>query len=101
MQFLRRIYRLRVLGLALGFLCVAGVFSERGWVALMEFSLLPSVVVIAMLSMDKVAWGTALLARASAAMAVGCAIAAVLTGASFRPSTSMPALPVADTQLQP
>lgn len=125
------------MGLALGFLCVAAVFYDRGtspvawaaltahaflwphvawyrarvsadpnrteranlvvdsalggvWVALMEFSLLPSVLLITMLSMDKLGWGARFLARTSATMAATCAATVVTAGASFRPSTSMP-----------
>jgi hypothetical protein len=132
----QQVYRLRALGLALGFLCVAAVFHDRGastaawaaltahaflwphvawyrarvsadpnrteranlvvdsglggmWVALMQFSLLPSVLLITMLSMDKLGWGARLLVRTSATMAATCAATVVAAGASFRPSTSM------------
>ncbi len=60
------------------------------WVALMEFSLLPSVLLITMLSMDKLGWGARFLARTSATMAATCAATVVAAGVSFRPSTSMP-----------
>jgi diguanylate cyclase len=136
LQLSRQVYRLRLLGLALGFLCVAAVFYDRRaspvawaaltthaflwphlawyrarvsadpirterenlvvdsalggvWVALMEFSLLPSVLLITMLSMDKLSWGARFLARTSATMAATCAATVVAVGASFRPSTSM------------
>ncbi|MDR3397818.1 MAG: diguanylate cyclase [Pandoraea sp.] len=105
-RFVRRIYRLRAIGLGIGFLCVAGVFyrqepsaplwlwallivngflwphlacalalsrpvpyrAERTnllidaafggfWVAAMQFNLLPSVVVLAMMSMDNIGAG--------------------------------------------
>lgn len=132
----RQVYRLRVLGLALGFLSVGAVFrelrepaaawaalaangflwphvawlhsrlsadphrAERAnlivdttlggvWVALMQFNLLPSVLIVAMLSMDKLGWGTRFVARAVAAMAIGCATAAWATGGAFRPQTTM------------
>ena len=51
---------------------LGGVF-----VALMHFSLLPSVLVVAMLSMDKLGWGPRFLAKTSAAMAAACAATAV------------------------
>ena len=133
----RQVYRLRLLGLALGFLCVGAVFYDRGastfawmllafhafiwphvawfrarasadphraerqhllidsalggiFVALMHFSLLPSVLVITMLSMDKLGWGARFLARSSATLVLACAITAVIAGVSFRPSTTMP-----------
>lgn len=132
----RQVYRLRVLGLALGFVCVASVFYDRGaspvdWIALtlhgllwphlawyrsrtsadphateranlaldsamggvfvarMGFCLLPSVLVVTMLSMDKLGWGARFLGRTSAAMAAACAATWALTGVSFHPSTSM------------
>lgn len=131
-----QVYRLRVLGLALGFLCVGSVFYDRGsgpvpwglivfhglvwphlawqrsrlsadphraergnlvwdsavggvFVALMRFNLLPSVLLVAMLSMDKLGWGARFLARTSLAMAVACALTLVVTGLSFEPATSM------------
>src|SRR5471030_521404 len=62
------------------------------FVALMAFALLPSVLLVAMLSMDKIGWGWRFLARACATMAMTCAITALLTGASLRPTTSMPVL---------
>ena len=125
-----------MLGLALGFPCVAAVFYERGaspfawgtvaahaflwphvawhrarlsadphraertnlvvdsalggvFVALMEFSLLPSVLLVTMLSMDKLGWGPRFLARASAAMAIACAATTLAASSSFRPATTM------------
>src|SRR5215471_6295805 len=42
------------------------------WIALMQFNLLPSVLIGAMMSMDKIGWGPAFLARTTAAMAAGC-----------------------------
>ncbi len=135
----RQVYRLRIFGLGLGFLCIAAVFYERGasplawtmlaahgfvwphiawylartsadphaterinllvdsamggiYVALMQFTLLPSVLIVAMLSMDKLGWGWRFLARTSAAMAATCLATTVLTGASFRFDTSMPVI---------
>jgi signal transduction histidine kinase len=134
--FARQVYRLRILGLGLGFLCVAAVFHDRhasiaewsmltgctflwphlAWlrtrtsrdpnhaervnllvdsalggilVALMQFSLLPSALIVAMLCMDKVAWGGRFLARTSGAMAASCAVTAVVARASFLPQTSV------------
>lgn len=60
------------------------------FVALMHFALLPSVVIVAMLSMDKIGWGVRFLARACAGMAAMCAATALLTRASVDPFTSMP-----------
>jgi signal transduction histidine kinase len=116
----RQVYRLRILGLALGFVAVGSVFYEHrapplawalaayqgfvwphvAWVlakrstdthrterlnltidsafggvfiALMQFSLLPSVLIAGMLSMDKIGWGLRFLGRTTLAMALGCA----------------------------
>jgi C4-dicarboxylate-specific signal transduction histidine kinase len=132
----RQVYRLRTLGLALGFISIAAVFRERdvsrlawaplifhgilwphiAWfrartstdphrtervnlvidstfggvfVALMQFCLLPSVLIVAMLSMDKIGWGPRFLARTSAAMATACLVTALATRAAFVPFTSM------------
>jgi len=133
----RQVYRLRIFGLALGFVCIGSVFYERGasrfiwallaahclvwphvawrlsrgsadphrteranlmadsamggiFVALMQFALLPSVLIVAMLSMDKIGWGWRFLARACAAMALTCAVTAFATGAVMQFHTSMP-----------
>jgi signal transduction histidine kinase len=59
------------------------------WIALMHFNLLPSVLIAAMMSMDKIGWGPAFLARTSAAMAAGCALGALLTGGAVQPATTM------------
>lgn len=59
------------------------------WVAAMHFNLLPSFLIIAMMSMDKIGWGPAFLARTSLAMAAGCGVTAVLTGGAFEPATTM------------
>jgi len=64
---------------------VGGVF-----VALMHFALLPSVVIVAMLSMDKIGWGARFLARACGAMAAMCAITTLTTGSAFQLDTTMP-----------
>jgi len=59
------------------------------YVALMHFNLLPSVLIAAMKSMDKIGWGPQFLARTTAAMAAGCAVTMIFTRAAFRPHTSM------------
>jgi len=59
------------------------------WIALMEFNVLPSVMLVAMMSMDKISVGGArLLARGVGLMIAGCAMAVILFGLSFRPETS-------------
>jgi diguanylate cyclase len=59
-----------------------------GWIAAMQFDLLPSVVLLAMLSMDKMAVGGArFLARGSAALALGCLLVAAASGFAVRPYT--------------
>ena len=59
------------------------------YVALMHFNLLPSVLIAAMKSMDKIGWGPRFLARTTAAMAAACAVTMIFTRASFEPHTSM------------
>jgi signal transduction histidine kinase len=59
------------------------------WVALMHFNLLPSVLIVAMMSMDKIGWGPMFLVRTSIAMASGCALGALATGGAVQPETSM------------
>jgi diguanylate cyclase len=126
--FVRRVYLLRVLGLALGFVCVAAVLhliaarppwwfllafyafvwphlanaivvrsrypqrtelrnliidSAMGglWVAVMEFNLLPSVLLVTMLSVDKVSvGGMALLARTTVVLIAACAATSAALG---------------------
>ncbi len=137
LQVPRQVYRLRVLGLALGFVCVGTVFYERNaspiawtllalhafvwphaaWhharlsadphraerqyllvdsgfggvvVTLMQFALLPSILLIAMLSMDKIGWGPRFLARTSLTMATALLVTALITRARFELNTSMP-----------
>ena len=136
LQLPRLVYRLRVLGLAIGALPVAAVFYERGaspvvwigialngflwpqiawwhsrssadphhaerinllvdsalggmWVALMEFSLLPSVLLVSMLTMDKIGWGPRFLLRCSIVLAAACALTTLVARPAFRPSTDM------------
>jgi diguanylate cyclase len=137
LKFVRRIHRLRTLGLALGFLCVASVLrlhdaslgwwivllanafawphvawilalrsanprrtelrnlmvdSTLGgmWIAIMQFNLLPSVLLAAMLSVDKVsAGGPSLLLRTLALFVAGCVTTWVLLGMPIDIATPM------------
>ncbi|MGA8049744.1 MAG: diguanylate cyclase [Burkholderiales bacterium] len=60
------------------------------WVALMSFNLLPSVLVVTMLSMDKISLGGGrLLARTATAQVLACGAAVLLFGFDFRPETTM------------
>jgi diguanylate cyclase len=60
------------------------------WIALMQFNLLPSALILIMLSMDKMAvGGLRFLARCTAALVVACAAVSALTGFEVRPYTSM------------
>ena len=59
------------------------------WIALMQFNLLPSVLIAAMMSMDKIGWGPRFLARTTVAMAAGCAFGMILTGGAAQPTTTM------------
>lgn len=64
---------------------MGGVF-----IALMEFNVLPSVLIAVMLSMDKLTvGGLPFLARCTLALVAGCAAAALLTGFAVRPETTM------------
>jgi diguanylate cyclase len=135
-RFVERIFRLRALGLALGFFVVAGVFLENHaplwawtllvldaflwphlarqlalhasdpesaeinnlmvdsamggvWVALMHFSLVPSVLLVVMLSIDKVnVGGWRLLARGFAAQVAACVAMIAAAGFAFEPETT-------------
>ena len=137
LQVPRQVYRLRVLGLALGFICVGTVFYQRSaspvawtilavhafiwphlaWrrsrlssnphhaerqhlvvdstvggvvVALMGFALLPSILLITMLSMDKIGWGVRFLLRASLAMVTGFGVTAIAAQVPMDLMTTMP-----------
>ena len=58
------------------------------WIAMMQFNLLPSVVLLAMLSMDKMAVGGArFLARTSLALGLACVLVAAVRGFPLRPAT--------------
>ncbi|VVD69368.1 putative diguanylate cyclase AdrA [Pandoraea iniqua] len=136
-RFVRRIYRLRTIGLAIGFFCVAGVFyrhdpaiaswlwallifngfvwphvacllalsrpvpyrAERWnlltdsafggfWVAAMHFNLLPSVVVLAMMSMDNIsAGGVRLFWQGVLANVAGVLVGIALLGFAWAPAS--------------
>ncbi|MCG6875792.1 MAG: diguanylate cyclase [Betaproteobacteria bacterium] len=59
------------------------------WIALMAFNLLPSVMLVAMMSMDKISVGGArLLVRGVGLMIAGCAMTVMLFGLNVRPDTS-------------
>jgi signal transduction histidine kinase len=62
------------------------------WIAIMHFNLLPSVLIAAMMSMDKIGWGPRFLVRTSLAMAGACLGGAVLTGFAYSPATDMPVI---------
>jgi diguanylate cyclase len=137
LAFARRMHGPRMLGLGLGFFCVASVLYQDGanpltwaalafngfvwphvarliasrsrdpyraelrnltvdsgaggvWVALMGFNLLPSALLIAMLSMDKIsAAGFRFFARTAAVQVACCAAAVLAFGFEFRPTTTM------------
>jgi diguanylate cyclase len=137
LRFANRIWRLRTLGLGLGFVCVASVFWVHGasiaawallvahgliwphvarylavrdrqpikaefrhltidstlggvWVALMHFSLLPSVLIVTMLSVDKIAvGGPRFVWRTTACLVAACAITSTALGFPIDLSTPM------------
>lgn len=137
LRFVRRIHRLRTLGLGLGFLCVASVLrlhepsprcwfllfanafawphvawllavrsanprqaelrnlmldSTLGgvWIAVMQFNLLPSVLLAAMLLVDKISvGGPALLLRSFVLLVAGCTATFALLGAPIDITTPM------------
>ncbi|MCZ7566297.1 MAG: diguanylate cyclase [Burkholderiales bacterium] len=60
------------------------------WIALTGFNLLPSALLAAMLSMDKLSvGGVRLLARGTAVLGASCLVAAAFTGFAFRPAATM------------
>jgi diguanylate cyclase len=60
------------------------------WIAAMQFNLLPSVVILIMLTMDKMAiGGTRFLARCAGVLVLACAATAALNGYQVRPYTNM------------
>lgn len=59
------------------------------WVALMQFNLMPSALLVAMLAIDKISvGGWHLLRRALALQIAACLVTAVATGFAFQPHTS-------------
>ncbi|MFC0401490.1 diguanylate cyclase [Paraburkholderia rhizosphaerae] len=136
-RFVERLYRLRIVGFGLGFLCVASVLlgQQRGialwalavfhgfiwphvarraalacvvpyrgerlnlmvdslfggfWIVVMQFNVLPSVVILVMLSMDNVAaGGVRLFVRGIGAHAAGIALGVLVMGVTFTPMSTM------------
>jgi diguanylate cyclase len=63
------------------------------WIALMQFNLLPSVLLAVLFAMTLVAiGGGALLLRGTLVQAAACSIAAVIDGLAFAPATDLPEL---------
>lgn len=137
LRFVGRVYRMRTLGLGLGFFCVASVFrihnaplvvwgmllahalawphvarllatrsahparaelrqltldSTLGgmWIALMQFNLLPSVLLVTMLSVDKIAvGGFRFVTRTTAFLVVGCLLTSAVQGFAVDLETPM------------
>jgi diguanylate cyclase len=136
-RLVERVFRLRALGLGLGFLAVAGVFLDHGappwawtllaidgflwphlarqfalhgtdperaeinnllidsamgglWIALMQFSVVPSAVLVVMLAVDKISvGGWRLLGHAFSLQVAACALAAAVNDFAFEPESSM------------
>jgi diguanylate cyclase len=60
------------------------------WIAVMQFNLMPSAVLVAVLAMDRAcAGGLRLALQAIATLALACAVAAVALGVGFAPATSV------------
>jgi len=55
----------------------------------MHFNLLPSVLIVTMMSMDKIGWGPAFLGRTAGAMAAAMTLGAIFTRGAFAPATDM------------
>jgi diguanylate cyclase len=140
LRFVRRIHRMRTLGLGLGCLCVGSVFRLHGasplawialfvhgyvwphvalllasrsahpvsaerrnlavdsalggvWVALMQFNLLPSALLVTMLCADKVAVGGARLAlRTTIALVLACGVTTAVLQIPVALDTPMPVI---------
>ena len=140
LRFVRRIHRLRTLGWALGFFCLAAALRAEGapsgwwivllancfawphvawflathhaeprraeswnlmadstlggmWIAVMQFNLLPSVLVAAMLSLDKVSvGGPSFLLRTTALLLAGCGLTSAALGFPVDLTTTMPVI---------
>lgn len=136
-RFVERVFRLRALGLGLGFFAVAGVLLDHGappwvwtllaidaflwphlarqfalrgtdperseinnllidsamggvWIALMQFSLVPSALLLVMLAVDKISvGGWRLLGHAFALQVAACALTAAANNFAFEPESSM------------
>ncbi|MFA5181492.1 MAG: diguanylate cyclase [Syntrophales bacterium] len=135
--FVKRLYLPRIIGLGLGFFCVASVFFQKEtpalmwiglavngflwphiayfvaknsrnpyraelrnllidsflgglWVPLMSFNLLPSVVVIVMMSMDNIsAGGVRLFIKGAVAQLLGCFLAILFVGLNIQAESTM------------
>jgi signal transduction histidine kinase len=59
------------------------------YVTLMHFNLLPSVLIVTMMSMDKIGWGPAFLARTTMAMGAAMLLGTLVTHGAFQPVTDM------------
>ncbi|HXR56403.1 MAG TPA: diguanylate cyclase [Casimicrobiaceae bacterium] len=140
LRFVRRVHRLRTLGLGLGFLCVASVLWVHGapwylwtllvanglawphlarwlairsahpvraelrhlaidstmggvWIALMQFNLLPSILLVTMLSVDKVAvHGPRFLFRTTICLLAACVATSAMLGFRIDVATPMPVI---------
>jgi diguanylate cyclase len=136
-RFVERVFRLRALGLGLGFFVIAAVLYENGaapwtwallaingflwphlarqfalhgadperveinnllvdsamggvWIALMQFNLVPSALLLVMLAIDKISvGGWRLLARAFGIQVAACVLTAAANGFAFQPVSSM------------
>jgi diguanylate cyclase len=137
LRFPWRLYRVRIVGMALGAICIAAVLYQNqahrstwmllamsglawphlayllarastdparaesrnlivdsviggAWIALMQFNLLPSVLLATLLTFDKINVGIPRLwLWSSLAMLNACLIVALINGLAFRPETSM------------
>ena len=136
-RFVERVFRLRALGLGLGFFAVAGVLLDHGarpwvwtllaidaflwphlarqfalhgsdperaeinnllidsamggvWIALMQFSIVPSALLVVMLAVDKISvGGWRLLGHAFALQVAACAMTAAANDFAFEPESSI------------
>ena len=59
------------------------------WVPLMEFALLPSVLLVSMLTMDKLGWGKRFLLRSSLTMGAALLVTEIIARPHFHPQTTM------------
>lgn len=64
--------------------------AAGAWIAIMQFNLVPSAVLLAMVTMDKIAvGGWRFLARTTPPLVASCALVAAAQGFAFRPESSM------------